>query len=1014
MTASLQKLTAGNGYEYLTRQVAANDATGRAAGDGLADYYSAKGEQPGHWVGRGVGSISGVEGGDQVSAEQMKALFGQGRHPNADTIESATIAAAIVAGAPEQQAATKALTASRLGTPFKNSTDLPSDFTVRLARAYKVWLKDPANATNEAGAVPGAVPPQVRAQLRTRIATETFTAQYGREPLDARELSGHVARESRPRTATVAGYDMTFSPVKSVSVLWALGNEDQRHGVEAAHQAAVQDALDWLEQHALFTRRGKGGARLERTTGLVAASFTHRDSRAGDPDLHTHVAISNKVRDPADGSWLAIHGAAVYAAKVTISEVYNTALEQHLGDTLGVRFGDRDAPGAEGKRAVREVVGVPTGLCEHLSKRRVAIRAELGELAAQFKQAHGRAPTPDESITLAQQATLATRDAKHEPRSLAEQLVDWRADAGRYFSATENTTTGAGQQRAQDVMRAVPTAPISAGQRLDDRGVQDLARRAVWTVQQSRAVFKPTHITSEVQRRVRALGLSRATGVEVAQQVLAAVWDDLDLVRVDVLDPVRDPAIAQHVDGSSKFELALGRQYTTTAQIQAEQRIVAAATAAPDRFAVPETTASMALLEATANGTPLDAAQAQMVTQMACSGRRLQLALAPAGSGKTTTMKVLTRAWQDHGGTVLGLAPTAVAAQGLRSETGATTDNLAKMVWHIHHPGHRTEPEWMGRIGPHTLLIVDEAGMAATSDLDTAITYATSRGASVRLIGDDRQLAAVSAGGVLRDIQATAGAQTLTELHRFRTPGEPGATLALRDGHAEEALGFLLDHDRVHVTAPEAHVEDIYTAHQQAVADGSSASRETLRDGLPEIISEAQALESPRVTVWWAPCDTREEVLRDAELYNRAGAALAAEGLTLCYHNHEHEFQKSFSGVSALDVLAEHTDPAALAFEIDIAWVTFGGEDAAKVLRRYAGRVPAIHVKDLSRLDERGHFTTVGTGVVPIQAAVAAALETGVEALVVEQDTLRHLTGLETAAVSYLNLKEMGLTGPTA
>ena len=188
-----------------------------------------------------------------------------------------------------------------------------------------------------------------------------------------------------------------------------------------------------------------------------------------------------------------------------------------------------------------------------------------------------------------------------------------------------------------------------------------------------------------------------------------------------------------------------------------------------------------------------------------------------------------------------------------------------------------------------------------------------------------------------------------------------------------------------------------------------SASRERLRDELDAVLAEATALHSPRVSVWWGTCETKDAVLRDAELYNAAGARLAGEGLTLCYHHHEHEFQTAFDGVSALDWLAASTDPAALSFEIDIAWAAFAGEDPVRVLRRYAGRVPAVHVKDLSRLDERGHFTALGTGVVRVREAAEAAREAGAEWLVVEQDTLRHLSGLETAQASYWNLKEMGL-----
>lgn len=185
--------------------------------------------------------------------------------------------------------------------------------------------------------------------------------------------------------------------------------------------------------------------------------------------------------------------------------------------------------------------------------------------------------------------------------------------------------------------------------------------------------------------------------------------------------------------------------------------------------------------------------------------------------------------------------------------------------------------------------------------------------------------------------------------------------------------------------------------------------REALRDELPRLIGEAKALGSPRVTVWWAPCDSRDELLRDADLYNAAGAVLAQEGVRLCYHNHDHEFRKTFDGLYALDMLVANTDPKAVAFEIDIAWVAYGGENPINVLRRLAGRVAAIHVKDMHSLSEKDPFTAVGTGVVPVRESVRAAIDLGVEWLVVEQDRLRNLTAMETATVSYLNLKEYGL-----
>ena len=195
---------------------------------------------------------------------------------------------------------------------------------------------------------------------------------------------------------------------------------------------------------------------------------------------------------------------------------------------------------------------------------------------------------------------------------------------------------------------------------------------------------------------------------------------------------------------------------------------------------------------------------------MCSSGARLQLAIAPAGAGKTTAMRTLVRAWTDSAGQVVGLAPSAAAATQLRDATGAPAETLAKLTWSIHH---NDLPEWAERIGRSTLVIIDEAGMADTLSLDTAVQFIIGRGGSVRLVGDDQQLAAIGAGGVLRDIAHTYGAVRLSELHRFTDPAEAAASLALRDGRPE-ALGFYLDRQRVHVGEPTTTLDAVFTAWQ--------------------------------------------------------------------------------------------------------------------------------------------------------------------------------------------------------
>ena len=316
---SIHKLTAGSGYDYLTRQVAALDATEKGH-VGLASYYMERGESPGLWVGSGLVGIDGLEAGDAVTGEQMRALFGAGIHPLAtqrlEQLRDTDLTDANVEAA------------TRLGAPFKVSNIQPGRFRVEVAKRIA--------AIQTAAGLPADWPisSTERARIRTEVAREWFAAEHGRPPTDAREVAGTIAKHSRPGPQSVAGYDLTFSPVKSVSALWAVADPQIAAQIEWAHRAAVHDALRFLEEQALFTREGPQGIRQVNVRGLVAAAFTHRDSRAGDPDLHTHVAVANKVQT-FDQRWLSIDGRVLFNATVAASETYNTALEHHLRDRLG-------------------------------------------------------------------------------------------------------------------------------------------------------------------------------------------------------------------------------------------------------------------------------------------------------------------------------------------------------------------------------------------------------------------------------------------------------------------------------------------------------------------------------------------------------------------------------------------------------------------------------------------------------------------------------------------------------
>src|SRR5829696_47595 len=359
---SLHKLSAGRGYDYLIRQVAAHDATQLGRTD-LASYYAERGETPGRWIGRGVDGIDGLEVGDEVTGEQMRLMFAEGRHPLAGVSPGGTSGPVPALGVPYRQGGRE--------QPFLAA--LRGQFA-----AHNTRLGLPAHA---------AVPAETRARIRGELAAEWFRQEHGRAPRDQLELVSALTRWSRPEPSAVGGYDLTFSAVKSVSTLWAIADPQVAAKIEQAHHSAVAAALRFVEDYALFTREGTGGVRQVDVTGLVACSFTHRDSRAGDPDLHTHVAVANKVQT-LEGRWLSIDGRVLFAATVAASETYNTALEHHLSERLGVRFAER--PGSDPrKRPVREIVGVDPRLNQRWSARRQVIEARQAELAASFLQDHG-------------------------------------------------------------------------------------------------------------------------------------------------------------------------------------------------------------------------------------------------------------------------------------------------------------------------------------------------------------------------------------------------------------------------------------------------------------------------------------------------------------------------------------------------------------------------------------------------------------------------------------------------
>lgn len=508
---SLDKLTAADVCELLADHIAGPSPETHC--HTMLDDNAPNEEARGVWVGRGLSALGEptsctpdtdcekamwrVEPGSHVTGNQFMALFGSCLHPNADKIVAHLISQGL------GEAAAKSLV--RLGRPLRiNDTSI--ELRRRLTAAYR-------DHNINQGLRPSApIDDQRRAQIRNTIAYQTFTDIHGRGPTDDDELRRFIARGIRRIPTSVAGYALTFSPVKSVSVLWALAPLEIAHTIELCHHRAVADVLNYLQDNAAFTRLGPNGANQVNTDGFLTAQFVQHGKRAEDPNLSTLVAVSNKVRAlGTDGipRWLALDGQHLYKQNVAASELYNTRIEAHLIDMLGLSFTERGAT-EHGRRTVREIAAVSADLRKLLSTRRNKIKPRYDELVAGFQLEHDRDPTTSEESGLSQRAAFETHEAKPKPCSQAQQRTRWRSQAIACL----------GGQAKLDAMLAEALTPREQQTPLiTPEWIQAQAAAVIETISNSRSTWQRNHVFAEAQRHVRAQGV----GIDL--QVAVAITD---------------------------------------------------------------------------------------------------------------------------------------------------------------------------------------------------------------------------------------------------------------------------------------------------------------------------------------------------------------------------------------------------------------------------------------------------------------------------------------------------------
>jgi conjugative relaxase-like TrwC/TraI family protein len=605
-----------------------------------------------------------------------------------------------------------------------------------------------------------------------------------------------AARGTDPHS--VPYFDLTISAVKSVSVLHAsyrvaarqareCGDQDQAAAldaradqIEAALTASAREAVAWLERHATYTRTGHHSSRSGEWrdgAGLVASVFLHHLSRDGDPQLHVHVAIWNRVQraDGADAKWRTLDSRSLHNQRLGVAPVADRILETRLS-ALGYAM----VPRADGNGA--EVGGVSQDVMDLFSSRAVAVTGELARLAAEYEAAHGKPPSRRTLWLLHQQAGQNTRRTKAEARrtiagqtgstepTQAQRLAAWEAQTARREA---RALSAVHEQVAAFAAERAGRAPAV----LDDAAKRTAARIAVAEVQKHHAVWSMAQLRFEVHRALPVLeaGIDGPAVVDEVARLAVGGRAGTEVVQVTAPDPADVTSLGIRAsDGGSIYRPPNEERYCTLAHLDTEEQILEAA-----RRSVPQLV-SQEQARAAAGRTGLTAEQRDAVVMMLTAAAATTVLVAPAGAGKSHTMAVFARLWTTFTGRrVIGLTTSTNAARVLAHEGLAESYNIAQFLGKTEGSDELRRPIPLHR---DDVLVLDEASQLSTADLAMVQEAARKAGARAVATGDTAQLGAVEAGGVFRLLAQEVATAELHEVRRFDAEWERRASIRLRDG----------------------------------------------------------------------------------------------------------------------------------------------------------------------------------------------------------------------------------------
>lgn len=569
------------------------------------------------------------------------------------------------------------------------------------------------------------------------------------DPVTGEELEGPVQH------ARVPGFDLMFSVPKSASILMGVGGPQVQRAVRGAQAVAVGEAMRYLENTAARTRMGHGGHAVIEGRGLLGAAFEHRTSRAGDPQLHTHVLVANAIERP-DGRFGTLDGRALYAESRTAGYIHEAVFRRVLTEALGVEW-------ALARNGIADIAGFGAPLLEAFSQRRQEIKAQVDQWGTNSRAAR-------------QSAAVQTRKAKDYGVTPDQLVGEWRSRARALGLDEERVRALIG--RARPVPLGRTAWPGIADALAGPRGLTERA-----------AHFSRADVIRAVAERAR-----HGASLDEIEECADAFLADQRIVMLRERTAQQGSEVIRLRTGESGVTVPQQPRYSTRAMLATEDRIVETAVGRRGAGAGVATAEHADL--AIAARPSIGADQEAMVRRLVGSGDGVEVVVGPAGTGKTFALDAVREAWETSGFRLIGASVARSAARNLQDSTGIQSTSVASLLEDLRRGG----PFGLSR---RTVVVVDEAGMVGTRDLAALINWTAAADAKLVLVGDHRQLPEIDAGGGLRTLASRLSPIELTENRRQIREVDRVKVEHLRHGRVDAALTIAAEQGDV-VLAPSA------------------------------------------------------------------------------------------------------------------------------------------------------------------------------------------------------------------